>query len=260
MKKLITTPIIAGVAYPPSKKGFDFLYLSNQEIFASLAQALSGDPIAGTESFVLYGCEKHDLGGGNFSFDAGYIYNVPNNEVYLFPGHTSMAIATVAILKLDTTSSVKFPTVYNPSVFTDGSTHNVHQNNQLIVSDGALNSGLINFDDLLLVNTTTQRAPSYAGSFIADPGSPIKYRRKNRTLRIKGTTHYSVPAGIGGNITLFTLPVGFRPLETQSFPSTDVIGGTIGAVQITSAGVVSLRADKYAMTSENFINISIDLD
>ena len=42
MKKINTTPITAGVAYPPSKKGFDFLQSSYQQVLGAIAQVLEG--------------------------------------------------------------------------------------------------------------------------------------------------------------------------------------------------------------------------
>lgn len=164
MKKLVTTDIITGVGYPPSKKGFDFLYTSNQEIFKALGQALSGKPVTGTEAYALFGCIETDLGAGNFSYSEGWIYDAVTQEIYYFPAVASIAIATAPILNLDTTASVKYPVAYNPVLFTNNTSKNVHLNNQFVLSNGTLGSGMINFDDLIYINKGwTSYTPTLAG-------------------------------------------------------------------------------------------------
>src|ERR1035437_3166523 len=101
MKKLDTSPIIAGVGYPPSKKGFDFLYLSNQEMFAALAQAIGGESLSGSEIYVLWGCVKSTVGVNTYAITPGYIYNASGSEIYYYPGTLSLVAATSIQLSLD---------------------------------------------------------------------------------------------------------------------------------------------------------------
>jgi hypothetical protein len=148
MKKINTSSIAAGVAYPPSKKGFDFLQASYQQILGAIAQSVGGYPSTGTEAYVLFGCIKTSLGAGNYQYSEGYIYDGTTKEVYYFPAVASIHIATADVLTITTTADA----TADPTTFTDGSVHNVHDVRTLVVSDGALNSADINFVDLIFCN------------------------------------------------------------------------------------------------------------
>jgi hypothetical protein len=66
-------------------------------------------------------------------------------------------------------------------------------------------------------------------------GSPypgVQYTKDlNGTVRIKGTVN-------GGTGTIFTLPAGFRPVDSLLFPTS--ANGALGRLQVTSSGEVSL--------------------
>lgn len=105
------------------------------------------------------------------------------------------------------------------------------------------------------------QTPSYSGTFQDDGSSPIRYRRKGKTIRIKGTTDNSVLASIVGDTPIFTLPVGYRPLETQIFTTLETTSPGVAYIQVTSAGVVSIRADlRNHPNTTVWVNLSFDID
>ncbi len=231
MKKLDTTPIIAGVGYPPSKKGFDFLYASNKEMFKALAQGMAGQNLTGSETYVLSGCVKTALGGSNFSFSEGYMFNVTLGEIYFSPAVASIAIATEPILNIDISAGIKYSATYNPVLFTDNTNKNVHANEQMVISDGALGSGLINYADLIFLH----------GDWIANDAY-TSYRRTGGCVYLNGLAG-AVGTTMGSASTSLTLPVGFRPsavVTLQTVPFYDTVGSTF---PINGSGTLTIATD-----------------
>lgn len=112
-----------------------------------------------------------------------------------------------------------------------------------------------------------QQTPTYSGIYIAHGTSPIKFRLiNNKTVRIKGRINTNTSeAGIVINSPIFTLPSGFRPLEEQVFTAADIGTGVPAdqplPLQITTAGVVSLRGDLTPFNDHSvYINCSFDID
>lgn len=248
MKKLDTSPIITGVGYPPSKKGFDFLYLSNQEILAAVAQAIGGESLTGTECYVLFGCVKTTIGVNTYSISYGYIYSAVDGEVYLYPGTGSLVAATAVILKLDTTAGIKYPATYNPVLFTDNTSKNVHVNNQLVASNGALNSGLINFDDLIFCQSYFKHTvgatgePAYGAGF--NGAGSVRFWKSKEMVTVLVQYMQSTNA-IPSGATIFTLPVGFRPLGDVIFAGINQTSSSASVaapagLHITNTGVVNM--------------------
>ncbi len=235
MNKVDTSDIATGVAYPPSKKGFDFLQDAHISMINTLAQTMCGEIGAGTSAYVLYGCVKASLGGSNYSFSKGAIYDQVSNEVYLFPAVASIAIATAPVLTITVTND---PTA-DPTLFTDGSSKNVHNVRTLVVSDGALGSANINFADLITL-PESWIAPSFASAW-SNNGSVCPagyYKDLKRSVRLRGLIDYAGGVAVTGsedvNITIFTLPDGYRPAYNQKFPVYASIAQAIGAILLTS--------------------------
>jgi hypothetical protein len=153
MKKIDTTPIAPGIAYPFPKKGLNFLQQSYQEAITHLSQALIGNSPSTTIGYVMYGCIKTLISGSNYSFTAGAIFF--NGEIYPVAAIASIIIGTAAILKI---SDVADP-VADPTTFTDLSTQHVHRVRTIVISDGALNSGDLNYDDVVFYNRSQTYVP-----------------------------------------------------------------------------------------------------
>jgi hypothetical protein len=118
-----------------------FLQSGTSEIVAATIQSLIGDSPSASTPYILYGCVKTDLGGGNFSFTDGYIFYL--GEVFKFPGITSIALPDTAVCNIVTT----YDTIADPLEFSDGISRNVHQHRTIELIDGTSGSGDFNFDD-----------------------------------------------------------------------------------------------------------------
>lgn len=121
----------------------------------------------------------------------------------------------------------------------------------------------VSLDESFVVEdwVTVGTSPAYTGTYTAYSSNSIKFRRKNGvTVTLKGRTNNSSPAGISASEPVFTLPVGYRPLEAQNF----AVAGSGGAyiVTVSTAGVVSLRGDleTIADNSNVYMNFSFDID
>lgn len=152
MKKIKTTDIVAGVAYPPSKKGLDFLQQSYQEILGSLAQTFAGNTPSTTVGYVLYGVVETDLGSNNYSYTAGAIYF--NGEVYPVDAQASINLATGKALNITVTND---PTA-DPTTFTDGSSKNVHNVRKLTFANSA--TGDLLYGNLVFIQTVKTKVIS----------------------------------------------------------------------------------------------------
>jgi hypothetical protein len=143
MNKIITTDITdPSIQQPFTGNSLDFLQNASIETFLSLpafanrAAFNSGNPV------VLYGCQKQDLGAGNYKFFTGYVYY--SGEIYLFDGINSIAIAGTAQFKITVTNDG----TADPVEFTDGISRNVHNVRKLTMTDGA---GDFNYSSCLFV-------------------------------------------------------------------------------------------------------------
>jgi len=144
MKNLKTNEIAAGVKYPFHKESVEYLYLSNKELMNALSQTIGG-ALDGTSAYILYGMVKVDLGGDDFSFSKGAVYDSATEEIYFFDAVASIEILIDPIL----TITESFPVAYNPVKFSDLTFKSPHQEKKIVVSDAALGSGSINFEDLV---------------------------------------------------------------------------------------------------------------
>lgn len=267
MNKVDTSDITTGVAYPPSKKGFDFLQNAHIEIFSVLAQAISGDPGLSINAYILYGCEKTDLGGGNFQFNEGWIYDGNTREVYFFEGTGSIAIADEPVLTITTTPD---PTA-DPTTFTDGSTKDVHDVRTLVVSDGALGSADINYADLLIVQPTAWinkvisigdiavSAGTYTvigGTYTYKIVGKVMYLRIRCNLSSPATTNtyfdFTIPGGY--SISAATGSVGYSEGDVDEF--LQVIGST-NKIRFNRLGMANFAA--YTTGTELFCSVTVAL-
>lgn len=155
MKNLNTSNITANVKYPFEKKSIEFLYKSNKEMINALAKSVGAEP-DGTSVYVLYGLDKTDLGGGNFSFSSGAIYDSNTDEVYMFDGISSIAISQEAVLTITTTT----PSAYNPSRYSNLVDYNSHEDVRVVLSNGALGSSDFNYNDLVFSGWATYQVNS----------------------------------------------------------------------------------------------------
>lgn len=257
MKKIKTTDIVAGAAYPPSKKGLDFLQQSYQEVLAYVSQAFIGNTPSTTVGYVLYGCVKTSLGGSNYSLTAGAIYF--NGEVYAVDAIASIAIATAPIMTITTTND---PTA-DPTIFTDGSSKNVHNIRKMVLSNGTLGTGTLDYEDLIFLNDDwhyigATGEPAFQNSWVNNGGSRGDVAFK-RTL---DKFVYFCGAMQGGSdaTVAFTLPAGYRPsatVDTVALGFSAVVG-TSNRVTVSTAGDVTIYWSSLGNTSLENIRFKLD--
>lgn len=103
--------------------------------------------------------------------------------------------------------------------------------------------------------------PTYSGSYQDDGSSPIRYRRKGKTIRIKGRTGHATGGSTSVSEQLFTLPTGYRPKENQIFTVPDVSLNNAAFVEVRTSGQIRLRGDLIAFVRDAlYINIAFDID
>lgn len=240
MKNLITSNIVAGAKYPFKKESIEFLYLSNKELLNALAQSIGGE-FDGTSAYILYGMQKVDLGGGLFSFSKGAVYDSATDEVYLFDEEASIAIATAPVLTITTT----FPAGYNPVEFTNTTNYNVHQEKKLVVSDGALGSADLNYEDLIVVQPEVADTwhevggvgePIFENGFDSQVGTrPAAFRLLGGYVELKGNLDYGLAST---SFAAFTLPLGYRPDYDLWLPMADINSSSDVSLRVLTSGAV----------------------
>ena len=175
MKRIDTSSILdPSIAQPFTGLSLDFVQDATKEALAAVIQSSLGDTPSTTIPYVLYGCVKTDLGGGDFSYTAGYIYF--NGEVYTFPEIASIAIATADICTITITNDG----TADPLEFTDSILRNVHNHRDLVLSDGILGSADFDFQDLVrkswVLNSTVVVTPNGGTATVSSPpASPQAY-------------------------------------------------------------------------------------
>lgn len=87
------------------------------------------------------------------------------------------------------------------------------------------------------------QTPSYAAG-VANLGAPWalgRYRKVGNTVKLRGAL--SFPSGLGTGVTMFTLPVGFRPSSVSPagqvmIPCASSAAGLVTPVYVSTAGAV----------------------
>ena len=146
MKNLDTSDIASGVKYSFEKRSVEYLYASNKEMINAIAQSIGGD-IDGTSAYAIYGMIETDLGGGNFSYSKGAVYDSATEEVYFFDEVASIAIGIDPVLTIVETT----PAAYNPIKFSDGNNKLPHKEKKVTISSAALGSADMNYEDVVII-------------------------------------------------------------------------------------------------------------
>lgn len=159
MKRLSTTPI-SDVAKMPIKKGtLEFLQDSHKECTDSLVKAIVGSSYDPSKAYVLYGCIDSGV-GDNHIITAGAIFF--NGEVYLVDATTFTATSpNVPVLTIATT---QFYTDADPVIFTDTTSHNVHDIRKIVIASGASGSGIANYADVIRVGSLANTQLAWYGN------------------------------------------------------------------------------------------------
>lgn len=201
----------------------NFLQFGIRKVLNALAQGLYGNTIP--SYIIIYGCVQTDLGGGNFSYSEGWIYNTSAEQIYFIPAVTTIASANPYVHLVTTQAS------FDPVEFSDGTTYSVHTDYTYIFNTTSAGA-LFTFSQLVSSQSSqiyivggTGVAFGAGGSVATSTGDSLKYwKTKDGIVHIQGAF---LAAGTNGLI--FTLPVGYRPTKDGELHyATDYvhIGGT----------------------------------
>jgi hypothetical protein len=211
---------------------YDFVSIAGIEYVSLSAGNLNNNPSTTPTSWARVGLHL-----------TGQIFQVP--AVVLNP------LVNVVVAKIVPTFRATDPTLY-----TDGSSANVHCIFQIQFFDALTGTGISDFSAL---NTIPEKwtTPNLAAHWTC-PTATVKFRKnKDGMVTIKGLARGTNAAGG----TIFTLPVGYRPLDNLQVASGGLSGVILPAheylISISNAGVVSLNeiADYVA----NFPNADLSL-
>ena len=148
MKKINTTPITDAAQMTVRQGTIDHLQSAYQEIGAATLAGLTQANTTTSLSAIVFGC-KLTVSGGNYTVTQGAI--LYNGEVFLVD-----AVASTANPSGGDTRIAKIVTTYqtaanaDPTPFTDGSTHSVHEIRKIVIANGTSStSGYIaDYEDL----------------------------------------------------------------------------------------------------------------
>lgn len=144
MKKVVTSFIVSNVAQPIKKGTLDHLQSSWYECLEALAKTIIGEGYSTTKLYILYGCVNSTT-APVYTISAGAVFF--NGEIYLVDAVTftatgsDVAVGTIAVTYLTSASA-------DPVVFTDGTSHNVHQIRKMVFAAAAAGSGDVNYSNI----------------------------------------------------------------------------------------------------------------
>ena len=203
--------IDTNVQQPFTGTSLTFLQDASIEVLNALAQSLGQwQGGTGADTYILTGFQRISIGGGNYAYTTGYIYDQTTNQIYFCKGIGSIAYANPKFTLLATPDGVA-----DPCIFSDGSTKNVHYH-YTVELNGA--GTVINSYNNLLQSFTAIRTPLIVGGTgaafegtctPASAGDSLRYWKDSSDIvHIQGGFK---PGGASGNV--FQLPVGMRPVN-----------------------------------------------
>jgi hypothetical protein len=270
MKKVNVDLITGGVAYPPAKKGLKFQQQAytemGEDIIKHLIENVFGVTYDSSKGYILHGCILTDLGGSNFSLSAGAIFF--NGEIYRVDAIAGIAIPDDAILNIVKTQDPDA----DPTTMSDNSTVlQIHDIFKLVLSNATLDSGDLNYDDLITINTNLSTLSSKVtvlesawavaaiidADMSADSGTwnsgsgQISYKKTNNMCFID--VYIINTDTSASSISTFTLNIS---RITGVTPNNIFIGN--GSFSNSTAGSIPSYKDFYTVGSNN-INIHFQM-
>ena len=243
MKKINYSNIAPGIAQPFLKDTWDYLQTGLQDSLTALAKGLIGDDFASGVN-ILWGCKVISA----TQVSSGWVYY--QGELYACTGWNGVVTDTlVGVLVTGYSGN-------DPVKFSDGSMHNVHENKYLVLHDAVSGSGIADLSDFAYGLTDTWHVVDDAGEpqFSLHHSQNATYRKlsfkKHGFTNVHLNGAWDVSAFGGGNYnSVFTLPVGYRPLKPQRYviyaENAAITSDTpaLAELYIDSTGVVSIRVN-----------------
>jgi hypothetical protein len=248
MKKLLTNSISTTVGFPIKSGTLDFLQTASSEMLIALARSIVGKDYSASTPYALYGCNNtgsgtsYQIQEGIVLLD-GILYFTPNGYFTLPSGSDVYLVKGTGYV----TSSVA-----DPVLFTDGVSRNVHQDISMSIQyTPTAPSPTVGFaySDLVIIWEMPYISVS---SYGADVVSGTAKYKINRDGLVSLSGNVTLDATTPTTTTLFTLPVGYRPINDLWLPifAKSSTTSVIASLKIDTAGVVILQATSG--TAANF--------
>lgn len=238
MNNIDTTQVTDPTSLQPfTTKSLAFLQNANLEMIKGICTSIMGDTQFATSSTLgvaIAGCTYN--GAGTTIFNGFIMYA---NELYYFAGQASLnTFVNVPVVVADTTNDG----TADPVDFSDGVSKNVHKVRRLKVVDQLTGTGLFDLSTMINIKTYTGTALSLGAGWTTYSSRTVKYRKDGfNMLTIKGAIQYTWAGS--PQLTIGTLPSGYRPVEIKQFVAQVYNSTTSGwsacDIQISTAGVIS---------------------
>jgi len=237
MKNLVLVDIVTGVAAKIKSGSLQHLQTAYTEMIKLACQAVAGsgfDPSAVNTGYVIYGCTNSGSGGFYVIAEGLVLYN---GILYRVPA-TSFTTSGADVPVMTLTVSYTTATNYDPVLFTDGSSHNIHQDKTLVVSSGTSGTTLLDYSALVWTGTARTVTPTLTAHYTTS--STVKVHKVGGRVEFSGALVCNASAV--ANETITTLPVEFRPLTIRYVTHIcDSFGGLrLVTFRIQTSGVVDI--------------------
>jgi len=101
---------------------------------------------------------------------------------------------------------------------------------------------------------TAWQTPTFSGTYQQGAVVPtLRFRQQGGMVHFKGHCTNSGAAFINTSQTIFTLPVGYRPVDIKFQPVLDLTGGILAILEIGIAGTVNLRGDLIPANNDELV-------
>ncbi len=232
MNRIITTSILDPLIQQPfTGRSLDFIQDATKNVILGVTQSLIGESYDSSKAYIIKGLDAY----GTNQYNEGFV--LWGGEIYYSPGKSSItAFANVPVL----TITVANDATADPVTFSDLVSRNVHNVRTLVLSDAVSGSGTFDLSNAIYIHhpwINITGGVGYQNSWVDSPGEPVgRYKIEGKFVILGG-----VCTGGATLSTVFTLPVGYRPLSKRYYivPSRidvtricQVVIFTSGAVQI----------------------------
>jgi len=241
-----------------------------QEGYIEVLQALAGAFRNESEdvAMAITGIEFSDAGGGDIEISPGFY--LWRGKVGYFEGATytppggalePFAVIYENAVSLDyfdgTSHNAKFHDIAEMELIDGGDPQSDTQFKLSLVRSARWGLAIKTLEEM----TRPFATPVFAGFYVADSLSPIKYKRdyNSNTVVIKGITKSSSPSSVIANDVIFTLPSGMRPAEEQLFVVWSTTNTDHAVIRIKANGEVSLAGD-LMNTSNDGVSCNVRFD
>ena len=216
MRRVITTDITTSAAAKIKKGTLDHLQNAVLETTEALGLAMFG------EKTITLGANKYMISRGTDSV-AGAVHTLDSGailyggEIYLFPGGViNLGGGNSIICDFDVTTVISSAS-YDPVSFTDGSTHNIHFNRKITITQGNSLSGTQFYYNTIIFPTGTTAYTAGSANYVLTAPAIGAQCIRNRDGLVKSRGVYTLQAGAATGQTIHTYPTGFRPPELFTF-------------------------------------------